>query len=209
MMRQRIFLIFMPVLAAILAGCVSVDKSYPEKRYFTLDASRPESASPPQDTGPVLRIRRFKVSPRYESKRFVYRRDDLSYTPDFYNEFLVSPDAMITDEVAKWLRGTGVFQHVTDSPSHVSPDYLLEGAVTVLHGDFRDANAPRAVMEMQLSLLRSAKGELGIAFHQTYREEIPLADMSPTALARGWNEAFGKILRDFENDLTGLDFSDK
>lgn len=183
-----------------IAGCVSVDKSYPEKRYFTLDASRPESASPP-DAGPVLRIRRFRVSPRYESKRFVYRRDDLSYTPDFYNEFLVSPDAMITDEVAKWLRGTRVFRHVTDSPSHVSPDYLLEGAVTVLHGDFRDQSDPRAVMEMQLSLIRSDKGEPRIAFHQTYREEIPLADMSPTALARGWNKAFGKILRDFESDL--------
>ncbi len=155
-----------------IAGCVSVDKSYPEKRYFTLDASRPESASPP-DAGPVLRIRRF----------------------------LVSPDAMITDEVAKWLRGTRVFRHVTDSPSHVSPDYLLEGAVTVLHGDFRDQSDPRAVMEMQLSLIRSDKGEPRIAFHQTYREEIPLADMSPTALARGWNKAFGKILRDFESDL--------
>ena len=45
----------------LMAGCINLEKGYPEKRYFTLDAAGDEIVSSP-DTGKVLTVRRLRVS---------------------------------------------------------------------------------------------------------------------------------------------------
>ena len=85
-----------------MAGCVNLEKGYPEKHYFVLDASRDEDISSP-DTGKVLTVRRFRVSPKYEGKGLVYRLEELSFESDFYNEFFISPVSMFTEEIRKRL----------------------------------------------------------------------------------------------------------
>ena len=183
-----------------VAGCVNLEKGYPEKRYFILDASRDEDISSP-DTGKVLTVRRFRVSPKYEGKGLVYRHGEFSYEYDFYNEFFVSPVSMFTEEIRKRLAGSGLFKHVVDPSSLLDSTYILEGAVTALYGDYRASTAPKAVMEIQFFLLQETDSNLKIIFQSQHHKEEPFKGNTPDGLINSWNTAFSQILTEFENDL--------
>ena len=189
-------------LFSVLIGCVNLEKSYPEKRYFILDASRDENISSP-DTGKALTVRRFRVSPKYEGKGLVYRLEELSYESDFYNEFFISPASMFTEEIRKRLAGSGLFKHVVAPSSLLDSTYILEGAVTALYGDYRVNTVPKAVMEIQFFLLHETDSNPKIIFQSQYHKEEPLNGNTPDALVKSWNEALNQILTEFETDLKG------
>ena len=187
-------------LFSVLIGCVNLEKSYPEKRYFIMDASRGEDISS-SDTDAALTVRRFRVSPKYEGRGLVYRLEELSYESDFYNEFFISPASMFTEEIRKRLAGSGLFKHVVDPSSLLDSTYILEGAVTALYGDYRVNTAPKAVMEIQFFLLHETDSSPKIIFQSQYHKEEPLNDNTPDALVKSWNEALNQILTEFESDL--------
>ena len=181
-------------------GCVNLEKGYPEKRYFILDASLAEDVSSPE-TGKDLTVRRFRVSPEYEGKGLVYRLEELSFESDFYNEFFVSPVSMFTEEIRKRLAGSGLFKHVVDPSSLLDATYILEGAVTALYGDYRVSTAPKAVMEIQFFLLQETDSNHKIIFKSQYHKEEPFKGNTPDGLIKSWNTAFNQILTECENDL--------
>ncbi len=187
-------------LFSVLTGCVNLEKSYIEKHYFILEASRDENISSP-DTDAVLTVRRFRVSPKYEGKGLVYRLKELSYESDFYNEFFISPASMFTEEISKRLAGAGLFKHVVDPSSLLDSTYILEGAVTALYGDYRVSTAPQAVLEMQFFLLQETAASPKIIFQSQYHKKEPLNDNTPDALVKSWNTALNQILTEFETDL--------
>ena len=181
-------------------GCINLERSYIEKHYFVLDSFPAENTSPP-DTGKVLAVRRLRVSPKYEGKGLVYRLGELNYESDFYNEFFVSPVSMFTEEVRKRLAGSGLFKRVVDPSSLLDSAYVLEGAVTVLYGDYRVSTAPKAVMEIQFLLLEETDVSPEIILQRQYHKEEPLNGSTPDALVKSWNTALNQILTEFENDL--------
>ena len=191
------------VAVAVLNGCAP-KKNYPERRYYVFDVSHPkEASSPPHDA--VLSVRRFRVSPRYEGKGFVYRDGDLSYQSDFYNEFLISPGSLLTEEVRQWLVSSDLFQHVVDSSSHLEATYFLEGNVTALYGDYREAAAPTAVLDIQFFLINDVAARSEVVFQKEYREAVSLDGPSAKALVSGWNTALRQILTTLEQDLRAVD----
>ncbi|MFH1090643.1 MAG: hypothetical protein V1742_03635 [Pseudomonadota bacterium] len=202
----RLILVF--ILGVISASCGTISREYPPKHFYALDVSRPADAAV-KKSGPILRIRTFRVSPGFEDKYFVYRSGDSSYESDFYNEFFVPPGAMLTENIRQWLSATGLFQYVLDAPSHVLPDFILEGAVTALYGDFRDLKNPLAVMELQFFLVHNQRSGSPIAFQKNYRLEIPLKGQTPADLVQGWNMALRRILSRLEDDLRGIDLNPK
>ena len=202
-MTQNAFFDFFVGFCALLclvSGCIRLASSYPEKRYFLIDISRQEDVSP-RATDEVLRVVTLSVSPQYEGKDFVYRKGDVVYESDFYNEFLISPTDIFTEQVRQWVAKSGLFAQVADLSGYNEPTFFLGGTVTALFGDFRDISAPKAIMEIEFLLSRdvSAKGEA--AFQNRYHREIPLDGPSPQALVKGWDEALRQILTDLEKDL--------
>lgn len=181
---------------------LNLEKGNPEKRYFILDASRDVDISSP-DTGKVLTVRRFRVSPKYEGKGLVYRLEELSYESDFYNEFFISPVSMFTEEIRNWLAGSGLFKYVVDPSILLDSTYILEGSVTALYGDYRVSAAPKAVMEIQFFLLQETDSNPKIIFQSQYHKEEPLNDNTPDGLIKSWNAAFNQILTEFETGLKG------
>ena len=100
---------FVPVLLALCAACVGIEKSYPDKRYFVLEVSaNPSPANPTANE--TLEVSNIRVSPRYADRSFVYRTSEAGYESDFYNQFLVAPASLITEEVRKGLTGVAGFQ---------------------------------------------------------------------------------------------------
>jgi cholesterol transport system auxiliary component len=183
----------------LLFGCVSIERSYPDKRYFVLDISLKESPQNPADSG-ILQMASARVSPRYADRNFVYRRSDTRFESDFYNQFLISPAALVTEELRRELSQAGLFKFVVGSANPLAPTHTMETMVNTLYGDFRDLKAPKAVIEMEFFLTQEASPS-GIVFHKLYQRIVPVQERNPEALVRGWNQGLESISGSLVSDL--------
>jgi cholesterol transport system auxiliary component len=190
-------------LLALCAACLGIERSYPDRRYFVLDSGANTNPSD-SSANETLQVSSIRVSPRYADKNFVYRTSDAGYESDFYNQFLTAPAFLITEEVRKGLIGSQVFKYVIGPSSPLQPSYVLEGTVNALYGDFRNADSPRAVLEMEFFLTGEIPAKPGILMQKRYVKSIPLTGRTPEALVKGWNQALEEILTSLEADLKAL-----
>lgn len=204
--RNAIVPVFGLIIVLIAGGC-SIKQSYPAKDYFALEVSRETEATPPSE-GKTLLVRDFIVSPKFADKGFVYRLTDLNYETDYYNEFLVPPGALLSEDTREWLAGSGIFDLVGDRSTLVSPTYTLYGRITGLYGDMRMKGQEKAVLEVRVFVFEHLDPDVtrdtDLRFQKKYREEVPLSARSPAALVEGWNEAFRQFLTALEEDLREL-----
>jgi cholesterol transport system auxiliary component len=191
---------FVFALLVLCSGCVGFERSYPDKRYFVLEAGGNLSPTNPS-ANETLQVSNIRVSPRYADRSFVYRTSEAGYESDFYNQFLVSPASLITEEVRKDLTAAQVFKYVISASNQSQPSYVLEGAVNALYGDFRNPNSPRAVLEMEFFLTGEIPEKPGILMQKRYSKSLPLTGRTPEALIKGWNEALEEILTALVTDL--------
>ena len=182
------------LLALFSAACVSTERAQPERKYHLVEAERPPQTS--EGGAAVLRIRRFRISPRFDSRNLVYRSSDTGYESDFYNEFLADPASMLTESTRKWLSLSGRFKAVLDPSASLEEDYVLEAYVQSLYGDFR--SSPAAVLEMQVFLVR--RGSDSIVFQKLYTRSKPITAKSTDALLKGYSENLTSILTELESD---------
>jgi cholesterol transport system auxiliary component len=183
----------------LFSGCVSIERSYPDKRYFVLDISLKASPQASADSG-ILQIASARVSPRYADRNFIYRRSDTRFESDFYNQFLISPAALVTEELRRELSQAGIFKFVVGSANPVAPTHTMETIVNTLYGDFRDLKAPKAVIEMEFFLTQEASPS-GIVFHKLYQRIVPVQERNPEALVQGWNQGLETISGSLVSDL--------
>ena len=188
------------VLIALASGCVGIEKSYPDKRYFVLEV-RQNVNSPTAPGNGILQVANIRVSPRYEDKGFVYRTSESGYESDFYNQFLVSPAALLGEELRKGLAQSQIFRHVINASSQLEPTLVLEGVVDALYGDFRDPGAPKAVLEMEFFLRKESPSKAEIVAAKRYAKSVAVNGRSSEALVKGWNEALEAILSALIADL--------
>jgi uncharacterized lipoprotein YmbA len=190
------------VLSLAASACVNLNKSYPEKRSFVLDVPAEQRAAA-QDARTVLKINKLRVAPLSAGRAMVYRTGDVQYENDFYNEWFAAPGVLVTQQLQDWLARSGRYQLVLTGTSQVEPGQILEGTITEFHGDFRQREAPRAVLALDLHLLDGQR-EGRLLFHRLYHQEVPLQDRSPVALAQGLSQGLRAILGDLEQDLSAL-----
>lgn len=197
------------VLLLGLSSCLQVDnkileKSYPQKQLYSLEAVRPPTPVGIRDGGKSLRIRPFQILPPFRGRSFVYRLDENRYESDFYNQFFADPSELLTGVAEKWFSTSGLFQRVSSVPSRLGADYFLEGTVGALYGDYRHPQAPQAVIELQLLLIASGQGDPEMIFSRSYSSSTPFAPDSPEALVTGWDQGFTHILEQVERDISTL-----
>ena len=186
-------------------GCVSLERSYPEKRYFVLEAS--ENVMPANPAGDrVLSVSNLRVSPRYADRSFVYRISDAGYEADFYNQFLTAADVMIGEEVRRGLGASRVFKYVVGPSNPLQPNYVLEGSINALYGDFRNLNAPAAFLEIEFFLHNEDVANFGIIMQKRYVKSVAINTRSPDALVKGWDAALNEILTALIADLGAVKF---
>ena len=184
--------------ATLVAGCGA--KSY-EKQQFLLDARRASSTTAGSRQN-VVEVRRFTIDPAFSGKGLTYRKGEFEYESDFYNEFLLAPDAMVTEKVRNWLSLSGLAQRVLDPGSYVDPNYVLEGNVIALYGDFRTPSSPKAVTELRVFLLEMQAGaEPAIVFGKTYESSVGVESAGPEGLVEAFDRCLVGILGDLEKDL--------
>ncbi len=186
-------------------GCVTLERSYPEKRYFVLEIS--ENVVPANPAGDrILLVSNLRVSPRYADRSFDYRISEAGYESDFYNQFLTATDSMIGEEVRRGLAASRVFKFVVGPSNQLQPNYVLAGSANALYGDFRNLDAPAAVLEIEFFLHNEDAANPGIVMHKRYVKSIAINTRSPEALVKGWNAALNDILAALIADLKSVNF---
>jgi uncharacterized lipoprotein YmbA len=184
-------------LCVMMAGCLS--KKYPVKQRHVMRIQR-AGASTPASLG-VLRVGRMRVSPLFERKGFVYRTGDTTFEQDFYNEFFVPPGVLLRKATLDWMGASSLFSSVIDAADAATANWLLQGRMEKLYGDFRDGDAPRAVLAIEFTLLDLASPQHDVALRKTYAREVEAAVASPAAVMAAWNQALSQILAELEADL--------
>ncbi|MDH3444351.1 MAG: ABC-type transport auxiliary lipoprotein family protein [Deltaproteobacteria bacterium] len=188
------------VLSVLVAGCLSIEKSYPDQHFFVLEVKRGSNPATSAGNG-ILEVAEVRISPRYSEKSFVYRTSEPRYESDFYNQFLVAPATIITEEIRKGLAQSQVFRHVIGTSNQLQPTHVLEAAVSALYGDFRNSGAPKAVLEMEFFLSKEGDGGSQVILEKRYAKSVDLNRRSPEALVQGWNRALEEVLATLIEDL--------
>ena len=198
---------FLALLSVVLlSACMNLERPYPERRYYLLRMEREGERREPT-AGAVLRVSHFNVSPAFQTRELAYMRDENRGETDFYNQFYLSPDSMITTEARNWLSDSGLFENVVPSNSLVEAGYILEGSIVALFGDYRKKTEPIAHLELQVLLLRDDPRGVKVLLQKDYNDLVPLSEASPEALVEGLRTALRTILESLEEDIASVDLT--
>ena len=87
------------------------------------------------------------------------------------------------------------------SSANANGDYVLEGFVSELYGDYRDAAKPAAVLSAKFFLIDN-RGVSGVPVWQTeLTQTMALAGRGPDQLAAALSSAWAAILNDLARQL--------
>ncbi len=197
-LKLYLYVSAVPLLAVVCSGCVS-SHSY-SKRQFVIEAARP--AQPVgQRHDVVLAVRGFTIDPVCDSRGLLYRKGESEYESDFYNEFLVAPQALISSQTRNWLAQSGVCKTVLEPGSLIEATHVLEGNVLALYGDFRGSGLPQAVMQVRVFLVANTGSEPEIIFTRDYRASHRAETQTADALVAAMNQCLEQVLSELERDL--------
>jgi cholesterol transport system auxiliary component len=183
----------------VASGCVSSSRA--NKLQYMLNPGQPQQVAG-QQVQHVLEVDRFSIEAAFATKSLVYRTGEIQYTADFYNEFLVAPADMITEETRDWLSRSGLFVRVAGPAARITPTHLLEGNIIELYGDLRNKKAPAAVVQIRCFVSRfDAQGHTSLIYGRDYSARLPLESRDPAGLVDACSRCFQKILADLQKDL--------
>ena len=190
-------------IAAVLASC-SFSRPAPVKRTFLLEPVMPATVAAPKPA--VLRVGVVNVGAPFRGRAFVYRQDELKYEADYYNEFFVTPAAMLSEATAKAMAVANAFRRVVPPGATADEgDYVLDGFASELYGDARDAAKPAAVLAVTFYLSSAKSAIPSVLWSREYRQRVAFTGSDPEALARAWNAALSTILADLARDLAAAE----
>jgi cholesterol transport system auxiliary component len=179
------------IIAALLAGlgssCISLERSYPEKRFYVLEVRAP-AANGEAMQNEILQVSTLRISPRYQDRSFVYRISDGGFETDFYNQFIAPPAGLISEEIRKGLIGAQLFKYVTSASNGI-------------YGDFRNLSAPTAVIDLEFFLTSDVPAKPGVLMQKRYVQSVPVSSRSPEALIKSWDLALEQIITTLTADI--------
>lgn len=180
------------ILSMLLSGCAY------NRRNFVLEVSRDR---PQQEISKdvILDVQSFNVDTAFSNRSFVYRKGQSEYETDFYNQFLIRPEDMITEKTRSWLSESGLFELVLEPGSYIDASHVLEGNIITLYGDFRDKSSPKATMKIRFFLIKlSGKS---VVFAKTYETTSESNERTAESLVEAFDNCLTNILSDLEEDL--------
>jgi cholesterol transport system auxiliary component len=189
------------LVVAAVAGCAALTRQSPVRETFLLDPPAPPALA--QSQPGTLRVGTINVAAPFRGKSFVYRVGELRFETDYYVEFLVPPAAMLAEQTARALDHAKAFARVAGPGASAEASWVLDGFVSALYVDRRDAGKPAAELDIEYFLTPAAESAQTPVWHHQYRQRVPMRDASAAAYAGALNKAFGDVLADLARDLAG------
>jgi cholesterol transport system auxiliary component len=196
-MRKSIIL---SLCIVFITGCASFNKPYPEITNYSLEVTRDLDATK-EEEAMSLKVKLFSVSPRFDTKILVYKTDNFVYETDYYNRFMSFPSYMFTEQIAGWLAASPKIKYVADTRLGSPADYVLNGKILEMYGDFRNKEQAKAALKIEMVFLDERGDNPEVVVQKIYSQEIALDEPTVSALIDGFNQGLENILLDFESDL--------
>lgn len=210
------------VLVLVQTGCLSLSREYAEKTYFVIEAER-EAASgnaTSSDVGEIepgtagaaaralagtLAVRPLRVAAGFEARQLVYATGDRRFESDFYNEYFLPAPTLVTNALRDWIDDARLFDSVVGEGSLIDADYVLEGSLRKMYGDYSERDAPAAVVELQVLLLRNGDRGAEIVLQENFESRTQIARRSARALVDGLGSALTDVLTRLEASILELE----
>ena len=112
----------------------------------------------------VLRVASIRIAKPCDDMTLVYKVGESRFESDYYHGFIAPPDRMLTGELVRWLRGSGIYANVVAGDSAADTKLLLEGNVTKLYGDFTSQPSPTAVVQVTFFLIDQSTPTYSVVF---------------------------------------------
>ena len=192
--------------AAMVAGC-ALSRPAPVKNMFLIEAAPPPAAARAHPQ--TLRVGTINVAAPFRGRAFIYRDTELRYATDYYSEFLVAPAAMVGEGTARALEAAHVFSRVVPPGASPDGDYVLDGFVSALYGDVRDATRPAAEVAITYYLTRADGGSMTPMWSKEYRRHAPVAAAVPDSYTAALSAAFSEIVAELARDLAAANLAKK
>jgi ABC-type uncharacterized transport system auxiliary subunit len=139
--------------ALALASCGGV----PKTRYYTVAMPAPAPANDAK-TSFVLDVPRFRAAEVLRDDRILYYQSPTELNYYEYHRWSAYPADMLAEQVARRLRGMGVFDQVRLYPHAIPGDYALRGRLLNFEElDYVSGGAVRVGLELTLVRARDQK----------------------------------------------------
>ena len=119
---------------AALAGCSLLPQPAPVQRVSWPLAVSPPNPLPTRRRGKVLMVRDLSSGPGLDQLGLQWLNANGSLHLDFYNAWSVPPAQALSDDMRRWLAGSGLFAAVVGPDSPVTGDLALGGELTTFVG---------------------------------------------------------------------------
>ncbi len=190
--------IFIFLSLYLVTGCSGLRNDFKDKNFYRIQGS-PMAIDTPE-AGNGLLVKRFSISPEFDTNSFVYRLSPTRFGTDYYNNFIVSPSRMITDVIQEDLWASPLF---SPAPIHTMADvhFQLNGKVIDFYGDIQDKKKLRAIVTIRLILEQNTGGNFTQVLNKTYGAKVQLNAPDPSLLADGLGRGIVRILDAFYEDI--------
>lgn len=188
------------LLVVAVAGCSQ--PPLPKDHFYRLQVAPPSALAAAPLLQGTLEVGTFIADGLTAGRPIVYSdsqrpHEVLEYHYHFWTE---PPTIMLRDQLVDYLRAAGVATNVVTPEMRIEPDYAITAKIKRLEKIV--GTPPRAAVELELGLRRTAEGRL--MFVGTYGLEVEAASATVGAAVIAANEALGRIFGKFVADISGI-----
>lgn len=179
----------------LVGGCGTVTP-VPEDVFLRLEvASVPSSTTAPWHHRGTLHIAPFRADGLHQERAVIITADGatLRRHPNYY--WLTDPPHLLQQQLQRYLRAAHITAKIVTEREQ---DEALVLRGEIVRFELNTTKPGGIDLELSFSLVEVARDRE--IFHQDYRVQQPLAEVTPVALAHGMSEAVAKIYADFVTD---------
>lgn len=181
--------------AVALSGCGSlIQRPFEERRQWPLVVRRPAS-QPLRTRGQVLLVRAIAAAPGLSARGLQWLEPDGSLHVDFYEEWIVSPNEAVENDLRQWLADSGLFAAVVGPGSRLTADFVLEGTLTAF---VANPTARRARAVLSLALIDQRANLTRALMQRSFTAEQPLAATDTAGMVQALRAALTSLLQQVE-----------
>ncbi|MBO0709914.1 MAG: membrane integrity-associated transporter subunit PqiC [Acetobacteraceae bacterium] len=181
-----------------LVGCSSLlQRPYEERRQWPLVVRRP-AAQPLRRNGHVLLVRSIAAAPGLSARGLQWLEPDGSLHVDFYEEWIVSPNEAVENDLRQWLADSGLFAAVIGPGSRLTADFVLEGTLTAF---VANPAMRRARAVLSIALIDQRASQTRALMQHTFTAEQPLANTNTAGMVEALRAAVASLLRQVEQAI--------
>lgn len=195
-------ILFTMILALLCNACVSVGKPAPKIEYYTLEYTPSLMAGGHEQLPLCVKIRRFQVSPLYNSDKIIYRDKAFARNEYHYRKWRANPGDTITYLLKRDLQQSALFKAVFSHEDRITCDYLLEGSVDEFY-EKDNADSWEAVLAITIALIKENETEISqrVVFQKSYNARSPCLQKNPQRLSEAMSRALAQVSEQVIRDV--------